>query len=282
VPLAEQRIAVLGAGSSGTGICALLARAMTEAGLNERQARGRFYLVDRDGLLLEGMAGLQPFQAPFAQSRERIAAWKLPPAARIGLAEVVANARPTVLIGTSGQANAFTEQVVRTMAAHVPRPVIFPLSNPTQRSEATPEQLCAWTEGRAVIGTGSPFPPVTRDGHSFRVDQTNNAYVYPGVGLGAIAVKASRISDGMFLAAARAIADLSPTRRDTRANLLPAPAEIREVSLHVAIAVAQAAVGEGLAHSPPDGDLAGLVRGKMWEPVYAIYRRLRAMPPSAP
>ncbi|HXX03874.1 MAG TPA: NAD-dependent malic enzyme [Xanthobacteraceae bacterium] len=281
VPLAEQRVAVLGAGSAGTGICALLARAMTEAGLSEREARGRFYLVDRDGLLLEGTAGLQPFQAPFAQSRERIAAWKLPPAARIGLAEVVANARPTVLIGTSGQASAFTEPVVKTMAAHVPRPVIFPLSNPTQRSEATPEQLLAWTEGRAVIGTGSPFPPVTRDGDRFRVDQTNNAYVYPGVGLGAIAVEASRISDGMFLAAARAIADLSPTRRDTRANLLPPLAEIRKVSLHVAIAVAQAAVGEGLAHPPPDGDLAGLVGGKMWEPVYATYRRLTGKPPGA-
>jgi len=231
--------------------------------------------------LLEGMAGLQPFQAPFAQSRERIAAWKLPPAARIGLAEVVANARPTVLIGTSGQASAFTEPVVKTMAAHVPRPVIFPLSNPTQRSEATPEQLLAWTEGRAVIGTGSPFPPVTRDGDRFRVDQTNNAYVYPGIGLGAIAVEASRISDGMFLAAARAIADLSPTRRDTRANLLPPLAEIRKVSLHVAIAVAQAAVGEGLAHPPPDGDLAGWVGGKMWEPVYATYRRLTGKPPGA-
>ena len=281
VPLAEQRVAVLGAGSAGTGICALLARAMTEAGLSEREARGRFYLVDRDGLLLEGTAGLQPFQAPFAQSRERVAAWKLPPAARIGLAEVVANARPTVLIGTSGQASAFTEPVVKTMAAHVPRPVIFPLSNPTQRSEATPEQLLAWTEGRAVIGTGSPFPPVTRDGDRFRVDQTNNAYVYPGVGLGAIAVEASRISDGMFLAAARAIADLSPTRRDTRANLLPPLAEIRKVSLHVAIAVAQAAVGEGLAHPPPDGDLAGWVGGKMWEPVYATYRRLTGKPPGA-
>jgi malate dehydrogenase (oxaloacetate-decarboxylating) len=242
VPLTEQRIAVLGAGSAGTGICALLRRAMVEAGVPEKDARSRFYLVDRDGLLLEGMANLQSFQAPFAQSRERIAAWKLPSAQRIGLAEVVANAHPTVLIGTSGQARAFTEPVVRAMAAEARRPVIFPLSNPTERSEATPHDLLAWTDGRAVIGTGSPFPPVTRDGNPFRIDQTNNAYVYPGVGLGAIAAKARRISDGMFLAAARTIADLSPAKHDPQANLLPPLAEIRKVSFQVATAVGRAAV----------------------------------------
>ena len=228
VPLTDQRIAVLGAGSAGTGICALLLRAMVEAGVTEHDARSRFYLVDREGLLIEGMNGLQPFQAHFAQSRDNIAAWPLKSANRIGLAEVVANAHPTVLIGTSGQAHSFSEPVVRTMAAHVQRPVIFPLSNPTERSEATPEDLLAWTEGRAVIGTGSPFPPIMRDGRPYRIDQTNNAYVYPGIGLGAIAVKASRISDGMFLAAARTIAGLSPAKKDPRANLLPPLAEIQK------------------------------------------------------
>ena len=141
---------------------------------------------------------------------------------RIGLGDVVANARPTVLIGTSGQPHAFHEAVVRAMADRVRRPVIFPLSNPTERAEATPQDLMEWTEGRAVIGTGSPFPPVERDGHTFRVDQTNNAYVYPGIGLGAIAAKARRISDGMFLAAARTIAEMSPAKHDPQANLLAA------------------------------------------------------------
>jgi malate dehydrogenase (oxaloacetate-decarboxylating) len=276
VPLTEQCITVLGAGSAGTGICALLLRAMVEAGMPEKDARSRFYLVDRDGLLLEGMANLQPFQAPFAQGRERIAAWKLPSAQRIGLAEVVANAHPTVLIGTSGQARAFTEPVVRAMAAAVRRPVIFPLSNPTERSEATPQDLLAWTDGRAVIGTGSPFPPVTRDGSPFRIDQTNNAYVYPGVGLGAIAAKAQRISDGMFLAAARTIADLSPAKHDPQANLLPPLADIRKVSFQVASAVGRAAISEGLAHPLSERDLAGAVGAKMWQPVYSTYRRLRA------
>jgi malate dehydrogenase (oxaloacetate-decarboxylating) len=275
VPLTEQRIAVLGAGSAGTGISALLLRAMIDAGLAETEARSRFYLVDRDGLLVEGMTGLQSFQTTFAQGRDRVAAWKITSAERIGLPEVVANAHPTVLIGTSGQAHAFSEAVVRAMAAHVPQPVIFPLSNPTERSEATPDQILLWTEGRAVIGTGSPFPPIMRNGHTFRIDQTNNAYVYPGVGLGAIAVQARYISEGMFLAAARTIAELSPAKRDPRANLLPPLAELRKISLRVAIAVATRAEAEGLAHPVPDRDLAAAVRSMMWEPLYATYRRLR-------
>jgi malate dehydrogenase (oxaloacetate-decarboxylating) len=274
VPLSDQRVAVLGAGSAGTGICALLLRAMVEAGATEEDARRRFYLVDREGLLVEGMNGLQPFQARFAQSRDRIAAWPHQPAGRIGLDDVVANAHPTVLIGTSGQAHSFSEQAVRAMAAHVRRPLIFPLSNPTERSEATPEDLLAWTEGRAVIGTGSPFPPITRDGRTFRIDQTNNAYVYPGIGLGAIAVKASRISDGMFLAAARTVANLSPAKNDSRANFLPPLAEIRKVSRAVAIAVATRAVEDGLAQAKPGQDLTDAVTDLMWEPVYAKYRRL--------
>jgi malate dehydrogenase (oxaloacetate-decarboxylating) len=282
VPLTDQRIAVLGAGSAGTGISALLLRAMVDAGLAEHEARGRFYLIDREGLLVEGMPGLQPFQAPLAQSRARIAGWKLPSADRIGLPEVVANAHPTVLIGTSGQAHAFSETMVRTMATHVQRPVIFPLSNPTERSEATPAELLAWTDGRAIIGTGSPFPPVARDGGSFRIDQTNNAYVYPGVGLGAIAAKARRISDGMFLAAARTVADLSPAKRDPRANLLPPLAALRKVSLEVAIAVAKQADSEGLTRPAPSRDHDAAVKSLMWEPVYAAYRRTPPKPPKLP
>jgi malate dehydrogenase (oxaloacetate-decarboxylating) len=273
VPLREQRVAVVGAGSAGTGICALLLRAMVEAGLPEPEARERFYLVDRDGLLVEGMTGLQPFQAPLAQSRDRIAGWKVSSPERIGIADVVANARPTVLIGTSGQARVFNEAVIRDMAAHAQRPIIFPLSNPTQRCEATPQDLLNWTEGRAVIGTGSPFPPISRGGRPFRVDQTNNAYVYPGIGLAAITVKARRISDGMFLAAARTIADMSPAKHDPRANLLPPLAEIREISLQVASAVARAAQAEGLAESVAAEDIAA-VKSMMWEPQYPTYRRL--------
>ena len=274
VPLTEQRIAVLGAGSAGTGICALLLRAMVEAGLNEQRARECFYLVDRPGLLLAGMNGLQPFQAPFAQDRGRVAGWKLKTPGYIDLEEVVGNAQPTVLIGTSGQAHAFSEPVVRAMAKNVKRPVIFPLSNPTERSEATPADLDDWSEGRAVIATGSPFPPLKRRGKEFRVDQNNNAYVYPGIGLGAIAVRARRISDGMFLAAANAIAAQSPARRDPDANLLPPLLEIRKLSFQVALAVARQAQKEGCADALSEEETAAAIGAKMWEPVYAPYRRI--------
>jgi malate dehydrogenase (oxaloacetate-decarboxylating) len=275
VPLREQRVAVFGAGSAGTGICNLLLRAMVDAGLSESEARSRFYLVDREGLLVEGMPGQQPFQSAFDQRRDRVASWTLATPGRIGLADVIANVHPTVLIGTSGQAHAFTEPLVRAMAEHAPRPVIFPLSNPTERAEATPQDLFDWTEGRAVIGTGSPFPPIKRDGKFFRVDQTNNAYVYPGIGLGAIASEARRVSDAMFLAAARAIAELSPAKRDPNANLLAPLVELRKLSLHVALAVARQAQADGLADPMPDDALHTVVRAKMWEPVYAPYRRLR-------
>ena len=281
VALSKQCIAVLGAGSAGTGICKLLLRAMIDGGLPEAEARSRFFLVDREGLLVEGMADLQPFQAPFAQKRARISNWTLKSASGIGLADVVANAHPTVLIGTSGQACAFSEDVVRAMAQHADRPVIFPLSNPTERCEATPDDLCAWTEGRAVIGTGSPFPPTRRNGQPFRIDQTNNAYVYPGIGLAAIAVRAKRISGGMFLAAARAIAGLSPAKHDPQANLLPPLVDIRKLSFHVAVAVAKQALAEDLAHPVLSSDISGTIAAKMWKPVYAKYRRLRVAPNSA-
>jgi malate dehydrogenase (oxaloacetate-decarboxylating) len=187
---------------------------------------------------------------------------------------VVENAHPTVLIGTSGQADAFTEPVVRAMARHVKRPVIFPLSNPTDRSEATPAQLDAWTDGRAVIATGSPFPPLRRGGKEFRVDQNNNAYVYPGIGLGAIAVRAHRISDGMFLAAAKTIAEQSPAKRDQEANLLPSLVDIRALSFNVALAVARQAQKEGHADALSEKQTVAAIRAKMWEPIYAPYRRI--------
>jgi len=274
-PLREQRIAVFGAGSAGTGICALLLRAMVDAGVAEAEARSRFYLVDRDGLLVDTMTGLQPFQTPFAQQRAALSSWTLASPDRIGLGDVVINARPTVLIGTSGQPHAFHEAVVRAMADRVRRPVIFPLSNPTERAEATPQELFEWTEGRAVIGTGSPFPPIERDGHALRVDQTNNAYVYPGIGLGAIAAKARRISDGMFLAAARTIAEMSPAKHDPQANLLPPLVRSRELSFHVAMAVAKQALADGLAAVVSDAALSAAIKAKMWEPIYADYVRLK-------
>lgn len=273
VPMREQRIAVLGAGGAGSGISALLLRAMIEDGLSEAEARKRFYLVDRDGLLVEGMANLMPFQQPFVQSHDAVAQWTLERDDVIGLGDVVRNAQPTVLIGVSGQPGAFSEGVIRAMAAVVQRPVIFPLSNPTSRTEATPSDLMIWTEGRAVVGAGSPFPPVLKNGAYVRVDQTNNSYVFPGIGLGAIAVHARRISDGMLMSAARALADVSPARLNPDANLLPPVSELRDVSLRVAQAVALQARKEGLTEPTDAGEIYQSIRNKMWSPVYRPYRR---------
>ena len=275
MPLTEQRLAVFGAGSAGSGISALIARAMIDAGLSEAEAYRRFYLVDRDGLLVEGMSGLQSFQMPFAQRRDRLCDWKLEKPTRVSLIDVMNNAHPTALIGTSGQPNAFTERIVRDMARHVRQPIIFPLSNPTERSEATPAELDSWTEGRAVIGTGSPFPPLKRNGKVFRADQTNNAYVYPGIGLGAIATGSRRISDGMFLAAAHVVAAKSPAIDDPGANLLPPLRQIRELTFHVAVAVGKQAQTEGLIRPTSDEAIAAAVHAKMWEPRYSAYKRLK-------
>src|SRR5271166_3616961 len=272
-PLIHHRIAVLGGGSAGIGISSLLLEAMRSNGLSEKEARSRFYVVDRDGLLVEGMPGLLDFQAPFAQPRESVASWHLEQPGRIGLIDVARNAHPTVLVGVSGQPGGFSERVVRTIAEITPQPIIFPLSNPTSRSEATPTDLLAWTQGRAVIGTGSPFPPVRKDGVSFRVDQTNNAYVFPGIGLGSIAVKARRVSDGMLMAAARALAEASPSARDRNANLLPPVTQLREVSNRVALAVALQAQAEGLAEEGGREELASRVGARMWTPNYRPYRR---------
>jgi malate dehydrogenase (oxaloacetate-decarboxylating) len=274
VPLTEQRIAVLGAGSAGVGISSLLLKAMMAEGLSEQEARKRFFLIDRDGLLVEGLGGILPFQEKFVQPRSAIADWRLESPHRIGLLDVARNARPSALIGVSGQPSAFSEDVVRTIAGAVGRPIIFPLSNPTSRSEATPQDLLAWTEQRAIIGTGSPFPPVSIRGRSRSIDQTNNAYVFPGIGLGALAVRARRISDEMFMAAARAVADASPARSDRSASLLPAVDELRQVSRRVAVAVAVQAQTEGLAEDVAREQIEARVNRKIWWPVYRPYRRL--------
>jgi malate dehydrogenase (oxaloacetate-decarboxylating) len=273
VPITEQRIVVVGAGSAGCGIAALLLREMIDAGLSPGEARARFYAVDRDGLLVEGMPGILDFQKPFAQPAAAVAEWSRKTPGQTGLLDVVQNAKPTVLIGVSAQAGLFGEAVVRAMAASVPRPIIFPLSNPTSQAEATPQDLMAWTEGRAIIGTGSPFPPIERDGKPFTVDQTNNAYVFPGVGLGVLTVRARRVTDGMFAAAAAALAGISPAKHDPRANLLPHVDELRVVAVAVAKAVALAARKEGVCPSFDDGALQGRIAAKMWDPVYRPYRK---------
>ena len=274
VPLTEQRIVVLGAGSAGCGIAALIQKAMMDAGLQQRDAAGRFFMVDRDGLLVEGMDDIASYQKPFVQKKSVAGAWKLDHPDKVTLLDVVRNARPSVLIGVSGQPGAFSEPVVRAMAEHNERPVIFPLSNPTSRAEATPEDLESWTDGRAVMGTGSPFPPLMRSGIKFKVDQTNNSYIFPGVGLGVIAVKARRVTDSMFMAAAKALADVSPARTNRNGNLLPPVTSLRDVSVAVAMAVALQAHNEGLTEDINADEIESLIRAHIWTPRYLPYRRV--------
>jgi malate dehydrogenase (oxaloacetate-decarboxylating) len=270
IPLTEQRIAFVGFGGAGIGIAQLILSAMRDAGLGEKEAYARFYALDRYGLIIKGGQGVQPGQEPFARQRAEVAGWQTDNSQNIGLLDVIKNANPTVLIGVSGQPGTFTEEAVRTMAKNVDRPIIFPLSNPISRCEAAPQQVVDWTEGRALIGTGSPFPPASYEGKPAPFAQTNNSYIFPGLALGIISSRARHVSDAMVKAAALALVELSPTRRDKQAALLPPLNTIRAVSQEVARAVGKQAIKDGLAQV----DTAGLEKelaGNIWEPVYEPY-----------
>lgn len=275
VPLRDQRIVLFGAGSAGVGICKLIKQAMKDEGLSEDEARSRFHAVDRNGLLVQGMSDISPSQQFLVRARGDLSDWKLENSNRIELFDVVENARPTTLIGVSGQAGAFTERVVRAMARYVDRPIIFPLSNPTSRSEAVPQQLIEWTEGRALVGTGSPYPAAQYCDRTIEIDQTNNSYIFPGVGLGVLACEARRVTDGMFMAAAKSLAAMSPARHDPNGKLLPPISKLRVVSRNVAECVARQAQSEGQARTMKDHELQKRIDAFMWRPEYRPYRRLK-------
>jgi malate dehydrogenase (oxaloacetate-decarboxylating) len=275
VPLRDQRVALFGAGSAGVGICRLILQAMKDEGLSEDQARSRFYAVDRSGLLVEGMPDIHPNQQFLLRARNELTTWKLKNPNRIDLIDVVENARPTTLVGVSGQAGAFTEEVVRAMARYVDRPIIFPLSNPTSRSEAVPQQVIEWTDGRGLVGTGSPYPAVQYRGRSIVIDQTNNSYIFPGVGLGVLAGEARRVTDGMFMAAAKALAAMSPAQHNLGARLLPPISDLRIVSRNIAESVARQAQSEGVARPMNDHELQARIDAFMWKPAYRPYKRVR-------
>ena len=275
IPLKEQTIALFGSGGAGVGIANLLIAAMQEEGLTEAQARGRIYAFNRYGLLVEDARGIRESQQPWVRPRADVKGWKLAGGEDISLLDVVNNANITALVGTSAQAGAFTEDIVRAMASHAERPIIFPLSNPTSCAEATPADLLRWTAGRAIIGTGSPFAPVEFDGELIPIAQTNNSYIFPGLALGILASRARRVTDGMIMAAAKALAKLSPARENKKGRLLPPIADSRKVGLVVAEAVARQAVAEGVAGIPGDTSLPDQIRASVWEPVYLPYKRMR-------
>jgi malate dehydrogenase (oxaloacetate-decarboxylating) len=272
-PLRNQRVVIFGAGTAGIGVAEQIRHAMVREGLPEEDAATRFWCVDRLGLLTTGMADqLGDYQLNFARPASESKFWKHDGnGCGVSLAEVVRRVKPTMLIGTSAAAESFTAEIVKEMAAHTERPIIFVLSNPPVRAEANPADLIAWTDGRALIATGSPFAPVTYKGVTHVVAQANNAMLYPGVALGAIVARASRISDGMFAAAASAVSSLV-TVRHPGASLLPHIDDLRSVSMTVAVAVAETAEAEGLARVKLV-DIVQQVQDAMWQPQY---RRIQA------
>lgn len=271
-PLRNQRVVIFGAGTAGIGIADQIRDAMVHEGLSAAEATQRFWCVDRQGLLTAGMDGqLRDYQVTYARPDTESKGWKNSGnGSGVGLAEVVRRVKPTMLIGASTAPGSFTESIVKEMAAHTERPIIFPLSNPTPRAEATPADLIAWTDGRALIATGSPFAPVTHKGVTYVVAQLNTAMLYPGLGLGAIVSRAGRISDGMFAAAAGAVSSLVIVRQPG-ASLLPHVDDLRSVSATVAVAVAEAAHGEGLA-GVNFSDIVQQVQDAMWQPEYRPIR----------
>lgn len=270
-PLKEHRIALLGAGSAGCGISEQLVHAMMNQGLSEEEARSRFYLVDRYGLLHDEMTDLLPFQKGFVRSSTSLQNWKLEKKGEITLTDVINNAQPTILLGVSGQPNQFKEAMIKTMLSYCERPIIFPLSNPTSRAEAIPQDLLNWTAGKALIATGSPFEPVAINGHKIEIAQCNNSYIFPGVGLGVVAGQAKRVTDLMMMAAAVALSELAPAIRTGEGRLLPELNSIREVSQHIARAVILQGIKEGHIGPMNDNEIDDSIKRTMWTPQYEPY-----------
>jgi malate dehydrogenase (oxaloacetate-decarboxylating) len=257
----EQRVVIFGAGTAGMGIADQIRTIMVDDGLSEQDATRRFWCVDKQGLLLDDMTDLRDFQRPYARPHDEVSSWR-----STDLAGVVANVHPTVIVGTSTVGGAFNEEIVHEMAKHVERPLIFPLSNPTERIEAVPADLITWTDGRALIGTGTPWEPVPYKGVDYEIGQANNALIYPGIGLGTIVSRAEHVTDGMLLAASQAIAGLVDGNGHG-ASLLPDVENLRATSATIAVAVAIQAAKDGVAE--PLDDPVEAVQEAMWQAAYA-------------
>ena len=271
--LSEKKVAFLGSGSAGCGIAEQIVAQMKAEGLSDEKARQRVFMVDRFGLITDNMPNLVDFQRPLAQSLEHISDWETA-GENISLLEVMQNGKPDILIGVSGQPGLFTKEVIQTMHAHCERPIVFPLSNPTSRVEATPEDIINWTDGQALVATGSPFAPVEYKGKLFEIAQCNNSYIFPGIGLGVLACGAKRVTDAMLMSASRALAATSPMAISGEGALLPALEDIQEVSRQIAKMVAKTAQLQGHALQISDAALDEAIEANFWQPEYRQYRRV--------
>ncbi len=275
--LSNQRVVIAGAGSAGCGIAELIVSAMVAEGLSDPQARARIFMVDRFGLLTTGMPGLLDFQQRLAQPIDAIQTWKLTDAGDSpGLLDVVSQSKASILIGVSGQAGLFSADLIRKMNAACRKPIIFPLSNPSRHVEALPKDLIRWTNGDAIIATGSPFSDVEHQAQTYEISQCNNSYVFPGIGLGVVASKAKLVSDEMLMAASTTLALMSADTRYESSAILPPLNALPEVSRQIAFAVAKTAQSQGLAQLTTDEELAAAIDRSFWTPAYRDYRRIAA------
>ncbi|NMP32159.1 NAD-dependent malic enzyme [Thalassotalea sp. M1531] len=271
--LSAQKVAFVGAGSAGCGIAEQIITQMVSEGISPEQARSQIFMVDRFGLLTEGMEGLRDFQEKLQQHNSAITSWPVE-GDYASLLEVMNNAQPDILIGVSGQAGLFTEEVIKAMYSHCQRPIIFPLSNPSRQVEATPEQVVTWTEGNAIVATGSPFEPVEYQGELFHIAQCNNSYIFPGLGLGVVSANINRITDEMLMITSEMLAKASPMANGESKELLPPITEIAELSKKIAFAVAKVAYEQGLALEIPDDQLMAKIERNFWTPEYREYKRI--------
>ncbi|MDX1678831.1 NAD-dependent malic enzyme [Arsukibacterium sp.] len=273
VKLSSQKVVFVGAGSAGCGIAEQVISQMVAEGISEQQARQQIYMIDRFGLLTDAMTDLRDFQQALTQSTAAIANWNYS-GDYPSLLDVMHCANPGILIGVSGQPGLFTEQVVRAMKKGCDKPIIFPLSNPSRQVEATPEQVIEWTGGDVIVATGSPFAPVEYQGKKYLIAQCNNSYIFPGIGLGVIAVKARLISDEMLRAASKTLAATSPLANTGKGGLLPPFTALAELSKKIAFAVAKVAQQQGLALEIDDNTLQQRIEDNFWRPQYRHYKRV--------
>lgn len=271
--LRNQKIVMFGGGSAGLGIAGLIIEAMKLEGCSEKEALDNFYIIDIDGLIHTDLHRMDSEQRKFARDHFELKDWKRSDPDKITLLDVVKNAKPTVLIGVSAQPNVFTEEVVKTMASYVEHPIIFPLSNPTSRCEANPDNLILWTQGKAIVATGSPFLPVEYQGKMHHIAQCNNVYIFPGVGLGIVACKSPKVTEKMFIKAADILSDKAPMLKDPTASIFPSLEKLRGVSREIAIAICKVAEEDGLVPKSSQKEIEAQVDNHMWLPNYPQYTR---------
>jgi malate dehydrogenase (oxaloacetate-decarboxylating) len=273
--LRDQKVVFVGSGSAGCGIAELIINAMVIEGLTDAHARSRVFMVDRFGLLTEGMTDLLDFQESLVQPSSALKEWRLTSGSDYAsLMDVISNTKASILIGVSGKPGLFTEEVIRQMLAGCPRPIILPLSNPSQHVEAHPQDVVEWTDGKAIIATGSPFEEVEHNGEAFKISQCNNSYVFPGVGLGVISCKARLVSDEMLMAASTTLAELSPGQEDQSSAVLPPLTALPQISRKIAFKVAKTAIEQDLAREMTNDELLASIERNFWTPVYREYRRI--------